>query len=57
MTYARFPLRLKQGPVKQIFFSLLEDRGMEMVAKKVSKMNGDVRVAFDIIKSSFVELY
>ena len=30
---------------------------MEIIAKKVSKMNGDARVAFDLLKSSFVELY
>lgn len=30
---------------------------MTIIAKKVSKMNGDVRVAFDIIKSAFVELF
>jgi hypothetical protein len=30
---------------------------MEMVAKKVSKMNGDARVAFDIIKSALVEVF
>lgn len=27
-----------------------------MISKKISKMNGDVRVAFDIIKSAFVLL-
>ena len=30
---------------------------MDIIAKKVSKMNGDARVAFDLLKSSFVELY
>jgi hypothetical protein len=30
---------------------------MEMIAKKVSKMNGDARVAFDIVKSSLVEVF
>ncbi len=28
-----------------------------MVAKKVSKMNGDARVAFDIVKSAIVEIF
>ena len=28
-----------------------------MIAKKVSKMNGDARVAFDIVKSSLVEVF
>lgn len=30
---------------------------MEMIAKKVSKMNGDARVAFDIVKSCLVEIF
>jgi hypothetical protein len=29
---------------------------MEFVAKKVSKLNGDVRVAFDLMKSSLAKL-
>ncbi len=57
MKYSSFPLKIKQGPVKGIFFNLLEEKGMDMIAKKVSKMNGDLRVAFDLIKSAFVELY
>lgn len=57
MKFGSFPLKLKQGPIKSIFFNLLEEKGMDMIARKVSKMNGDVRVAFDLIKSAFVELY
>ena len=30
---------------------------MAFIAKKVSKMNGDARVAFDLIKSGFVEIF
>lgn len=51
-------MKIKQNiEVKNIFFNLLDERAMDMIAKKVSKMNGDVRVAFDIIKSAFVELF
>jgi hypothetical protein len=57
MKFASFPMKLKAGSLKSIFFSLLEERAMDMIAKKVSKMNGDARVAFDLLKSSFVELY
>ena len=42
--------------VKTIFFNLLDQRAFGMISKKISKMNGDVRVAFDIIKSAFVLL-
>ena len=58
MRFKTFPLKIKQSaPIKSIFFSLLDKRAMEMVAKKVSKMNGDARVAFDIIKSCLVEVF
>ena len=57
MKFAKFPMKLKAGTMKSIFFNLLDDKAMDMIAKKVSKMNGDARVAFDLLKSSFVELY
>jgi Cdc6-like AAA superfamily ATPase len=57
MKFATFPMRLKAGSMKSIFFNLLDERAMDMIAKKVSKMNGDARVAFDLLKSSFTELY
>ena len=50
-------MKLKSGPIKSIFFKLLDDKAKDMIAKKVSKMNGDARVAFDLLKSSFLELY
>ena len=54
-----FPLHLKQNAgIKQVFFNLLdESKAMDLIAKKVAKLNGDIRVAFDIIKSAFVELF
>ena len=58
MKFAKFPLRIKQqSRLKKIFFDLIDDKATSVIAKKVSKMNGDVRVAFDIVKSAFVELY
>lgn len=58
MKYGKFPTRLKSGDLKAIFFGLLEDEAaMNVIAKKVAKMYGDARVAFDLLKSSFVELY
>jgi hypothetical protein len=35
----------------------MEDKAMDIVSKRVSKMNGDVRVAFDVIKSCFTMLF
>lgn len=57
MRFIDFPLSVKTNPiVKKMFFSLIDERAMALISKKVSKMNGDVRVAFDIIKSAFIEL-
>jgi hypothetical protein len=50
-------MKLKDGSLKGIFFNLIEDKAMDIVSKRVSKMNGDVRVAFDVIKSCFTELF
>jgi Cdc6-like AAA superfamily ATPase len=58
MKFGQFPLRIKQSqPVKTIFFNLIDQKAMDMIAKKVSKMNGDARVAFDIVKSAMVEIF
>lgn len=50
-------MKLKDGNIRDIFFNLIDDKAMEIISKRVSKMNGDVRVAFDIIKSCFSHLY
>jgi Cdc6-like AAA superfamily ATPase len=58
MKFNQFPLSVKQNSiVKSRFFDLIDDKAMSLISKKVSKLNGDVRVAFDILKSSFVELF
>jgi Cdc6-like AAA superfamily ATPase len=55
--FARFPLKIKEGPTRSIFFNLIDDKALDIISRKVSKMNGDVRVAFDIIKSCFTLLF
>lgn len=59
MKYQKFPQRIKENQdVKKIFFSLLDTKNsFGFISKKISKMNGDIRVAFDIMKSSFVALF
>jgi len=34
-----------------VFHSLIEEQGMELIAKKVSNLSGDIRAAFDIFKT------
>ena len=55
LKYQFFPQRLHQ--VKNIFFELLDDKAKDIIAMKVAKLNGDIRIAFDIIKTSFIKLY
>ena len=58
LRYQKFPMRIRENKaVKAIYFSIIEERAMAYVAKKISKMNGDVRVAFDLIKSAYTELF
>jgi hypothetical protein len=55
--FPKMPLSVKSNPIlRNCFFNLMDERAKDIIAKKVSKMNGDVRVAFDILKSAFVEL-
>jgi hypothetical protein len=42
--------------MKEVFFELIDDQAQKLIAKKVAKMNGDLRVAFDILKTCFVNL-
>ena len=43
--------------MRDIFFNLVDDISLNIIAKKVSKMNGDVRVAFDLMKSSLNKVF
>jgi len=36
--------------------NLIEDKALELTAKKVSKISGDIRVAFDLIKSALISI-
>ena len=42
--------------LKRLFFNLVDPRVYNFIAKKVSKLNGDIRVAFDLMKSSLGKL-
>lgn len=49
--------RMKKNPtIRNLFFDIIDDSAKELIAKRVSRMNGDLRVAFDIIKSCFLSL-
>eukprot|EP00351_Strombidinopsis_sp_SopsisLIS2011_P003284 CAMPEP_0116873316 /NCGR_PEP_ID=MMETSP0463-20121206/4362_1 /TAXON_ID=181622 /ORGANISM="Strombidinopsis sp, Strain SopsisLIS2011" /LENGTH=58 /DNA_ID=CAMNT_0004515007 /DNA_START=946 /DNA_END=1122 /DNA_ORIENTATION=+ len=47
---------MKVDTIKKIFFTIVDEKAYEFVAKKVSKLNGDVRVAFDLMKSALSTL-
>jgi Cdc6-like AAA superfamily ATPase len=49
------PMKIKE--IKDDFFDLLDDRSVEMISRKVARMNGDVRVAFDLVKTCFNKLF
>ena len=54
MLYHSFPSKMKTQEMKKIFFKpLLDPKASEFVARKVAKQNGDIRVAFDMIKTAF----
>jgi Cdc6-like AAA superfamily ATPase len=42
--------------VKKVYFNLVEERALNFIAQKVAHQNGDIRVAFDLMKSSLVKL-
>jgi len=54
LKFNKLPMNLKA--MKSIFFDLIDERAMDLIAKKVSKLNGDVRVAFDLMKSSLIKV-
>lgn len=58
MKFPHLPEKIKTSNfIKSIYFDLVDEKAQTIIAKKVSKMNGDLRVAFDIIKSCFVDLH
>ena len=52
--FTKFSERMRKE-MQSIFFMnpLVHEKAREFVARKVSKQTGDVRVAFDIMKSGF----
>ncbi len=47
---------MKEKEIYNIFFNLVDPRASEFIARKVSKQNGDIRVAFDMMKSALEAL-
>ena len=45
-------MKMKTDQIKPIFHNLIDERAYEFIAKKVSMMNGDIRVAFDYMKTA-----
>ena len=43
---------LIRSTLLRTFVKLLDERAKVYIGKRVSKMNGDIRVAFDILKSA-----
>jgi len=42
--------------MNKLVANLVEPRAIEFVARKVAKLNGDIRVAFDMMKGAFTTL-
>ena len=50
------PVVKNNKELKDIFLKLIQERSYLFIAKKVAKMNGDIRVAFDMMKSALMLL-
>ena len=51
--YSQLPVQFRENAeLKTLFFALINDSAYNLIAKKVSKQNGDIRVAFDLLKSA-----
>ena len=42
--------------LRSIFHNLIDEKAYQFIAKKVAKQNGDIRVAFDLMKSALALL-
>lgn len=42
--------------IHQFMFNFIDERAKKLIAQKVARMNGDIRVAFDVVRSCFSEL-
>lgn len=54
--YQSLPMKMKVEPIKSIFFNIVHDKSHLFIAKKVAKLNGDIRVAFDLMKTALSTL-
>lgn len=55
--YQRLPKYIKESDeLKSIFHNIVDEKAELIIAKKVAKKNGDIRVAFDIMKSALALL-
>lgn len=52
-----FPMKLHSPHLNKLFFNLIDEKAMDLIAKKVSLHNGDIRIAFDLIKTSISKIY
>lgn len=46
----------KNADMGRLFFEMVDPKAIEFVARKVAKLNGDIRVAFDLMKGAFTML-
>jgi hypothetical protein len=38
--------------LKRLFYDIIDDKVYDFIAKKVSNLSGDIRVAFDLLKTA-----
>ena len=55
--YQRLPKYIKESDeYRSMFHNIVDEKAELIIAKKVAKKNGDIRVAFDIMKSALAFL-
>jgi len=52
----QLPMKMKTKQIISMFVNLVDDLAFEFIAKKVAKLNGDIRVAFDMMKAALSTL-
>jgi hypothetical protein len=53
LLWHKLPLKFRcDDKIKQIFQKIIDSKAYEFIAKKVSNHNGDIRVAFDLMKTA-----
>lgn len=46
----------KVKEIHDFMFNFIDERAKKLISQKVARMNGDIRVAFDVIRSCFSDL-